>query len=147
VSVEISLVPYGHLTGVVPLILPYLSKSEDWSDGRSSVDDIIGFLYNRQMYLFIVFETDTNEVLGYTIGQIKQYPQKKMLVMQYSAGKVGVMEEAEEKMHALVERFAKLNDCFGIRFVGRRGWMKTMLSHGYNADTIMYEKLFNGETP
>ena len=145
-NLEVSFVPHGHLTQVIPLILPYLPKSEDWSDGRSGVDDIVGFLYSRQMHLFIVYDTETNEVHGYTIGQVKQYPQKKMLVMQYASGKPGVMAAVETKMHDFVEKFAKLNDCCGIRFVGRRGWMKTMIRHGYNADTIMYEKIFNGET-
>lgn len=144
-SYHLCYVPRGILTEVVAQILPYLPKSEDWSLGRSKVDDIVGFLYSNQMHLIGVYNGDTQRMHGYVICEVKQYPQYKMLLMQYAAGEPGVMERVEEKMHQFVENFAKSAGCIGVEFVGRPGWKRTMLKHGYKADTIIYEKFFEGE--
>lgn len=143
---EISYVPKGSLSYVLPAILPYMHKSEYRSKGRSTVDDILEFLLDGSMFLFVVYNTDDNKVYGYTIGKVRPYPQFKMLSMKYAAGEVGVMEQVEDKMHAFVESFAKSAGCSGIEFVGRPGWKQTMIKNGYSADTVVYEKFF-GEKP
>lgn len=144
-SYHLCYIPRGILTEVVAQLLPYLPKSEEWSIGRSQVDDIVGFLYSGRMHLIGVYNNDTESMHGYVICEIREYPQYKMLVMQYAAGEPGVMAQIEDKMHAFVERFAKDTGCKGVEFVGRPGWKKSMLKHGYNADTIVYEKFFEGE--
>lgn len=142
---HLSYIPRGVLTEVVAQILPYLPKSEDWSLGRSQVDDIVAYLYSGQMHLIGVYDIDTQRMHGYAICEVKQYPQFKMLIMQYTAGEPGVMVHVEDRMHKFVEDLAKAFGCKGIEFVGRPGWKKTMLKHGYSADTIVYEKFFEGE--
>lgn len=142
---HLSYIPRGILTEVVSQILPYLPKSEEWSIGRSQVDDIVAYLYSGQMHLVGVYDNDTQRMHGYIICEIKQYPQFKMLIMQYAAGEPGVMQHIEEKMHKFVEDLAKAFGCKGVEFVGRPGWKKSMLKHGYSADTIVYEKFFEGE--
>jgi len=139
---EISYVPKGNLSYVLPAVLHYMHKSEYRSKGRSKVDDILEFLLNGSMFLFVVYDTDDGKIYGYTIGKIRPYPQFNMLSMKYAAGEVGVMEKVEDQMHAFVESFAKSAGCAGIEFVGRRGWQKTMERNGYTADTIVYEKFF-----
>lgn len=146
-SYEISYVPKGQLSFVLPAIIPMMHKSEFRSKGRSTVDDILSFLFDGSMFLFIVFDTETNRIHGYTMGKIRHYPQYSMLSMKYAAGEVGVMEQVETQMHAFVESFAKSAKCKGIEFVGRPGWKRTMLANGYTADTIVYEKFFDGEQP
>jgi hypothetical protein len=146
VNYHLSYIPRGIITEVVAQILPYLPKSEEWSIGRSQVDDIVGFLYSGQMHLIGVYDNDSQRMHGYVICEIKKYPQFKMLVMQYTAGEPGVMAHVEDKMHMFVEDLAKAFDCKGVEFVGRPGWKKTMLKHGYSANTIVYEKFFEGES-
>jgi len=145
VNYHLSYIPRGILTEVVAQILPYLPKSEDWSAGRSQVDDIVAFLYSGKMHLIGVYDNDTQRMHGYLICEVKEYPQYKMLLMQYTAGEPGIMASVEEKTHKFVEDLAKAFGCKGIEFVGRPGWKKTMLKHGYSADTIVYEKFFEGE--
>lgn len=142
---QLSYIPRGLITEVVAQVLPYLFKSEDWSHGRSSVDDIVGYLYSGQMHLIGVYNRDTQKMDGYVICEVKQYPQFKMLLMQYTAGEPGVLAHVEDDMHKFVEDLAKAFGCRGVEFVGRPGWKKTMLKHGYSADTIIYEKFFEGE--
>lgn len=142
---HLSYISRGLITGVVAQLLPYLPKSEKWSLGRSSVDDIVGYLYSGQMHLIGVYDDETQRMHGYLICEVRQYPQYKMLVMQYTAGEPGIMQHVEEKAHKFVEDLAKVFGCKGVEFVGRPGWKKTMAKHGYSADTIVYEKFFEGE--
>jgi hypothetical protein len=146
VNYHLSYIPRGILTEVVAQILPYLPKSEEWSIGRSQVDDIVAYLYSGQMHLIGVYDNDSQKMHGYAICEVKQYPQFKMLIMQYTAGEPGVMVHIEDRMHKFVEDLAKAFGCKGVEFVGRPGWKKTMLKHGYSADTIVYEKFFEGES-
>lgn len=144
-SYHLCYIPRGILTEVVAQVLPYLPKSEEWSIGRSQVDDIVGFLYSGRMHLIGVYNNATERMHGYVICEIREYPQYKMLVMQYAAGEPGVMQHIDDKMHDFLDKFARDTGCKGIEFVGRPGWKKSMLAHGYNADTIVYEKFFEGE--
>lgn len=120
-NLEIAYIPKGKLSFVIPAILFHMHKSEVRSKGRSTVDDILSFLLDGSMYLFVVYDTEDNKIYGYTIGKVRQYPQFSMLSMKYAAGETGVMEQVEEKMHAFVESFAKSAGCKGIEFVGRPG--------------------------
>jgi hypothetical protein len=142
---QLSYVPRGFLTVVVSQLLPYLPKSEQWSLGRSTVDDIVAYLYSGRMHLIAIYNADTQAMHGYIICEVKEYPQYKMLLMQYTAGEPGVLQHVEEQTHEFIDNFAKTLGCKGVEFVGRPGWKKTMLKHGYSADTIIYEKFFEGE--
>src|ERR1700688_3243284 len=103
-SLEVKLIG-SDLTELIHDLRRYLKKSEMWTRGRATVDDIVRFLYTGQMHLWVVI--DGNIVYGYVITEIKQYPQCKALVMQYAAGQPGAMASVEDKMHDLLEQFAK----------------------------------------
>ncbi len=82
-KLEISLVPYGLIHQVIPGVLSYLKESESWTRGRSTVDDILRFVVNGTMQLWVVFEPEERKIFGHIITEVKQYPQCKMLVIQY----------------------------------------------------------------
>ena len=122
---NISLVPYGAVSGVVPALLPFLTESQGWTRGRASVDDILRFILTGQMQLWAVH--DEQSIYGHFITEIKQYPQCKLLAIQYCAMTPGTMECVENDKTAL---FAKDMGCAGIEFVGRPGWRKTANKYG-----------------
>ena len=76
---DISLVPVGSVAWAIPTLLPYLRVSEEWTHGRATVDDLIRFVLNGQMSLWVVHDED--KVYGHVITEIKQYPQCKMLLI------------------------------------------------------------------
>ena len=137
---NISLVSIGKVSGLIPMLLPYLSKSEDWTRGRANVDDILRFVLNGQMQLWVAYEGGV--VYGHVITEIKQYPQCKMLVVQYCAGEENHMQFVEDEMFDLLDRFAKDAGCAGIEFVGRPGWRKQANKYGYSVQSVMYQKFF-----
>jgi hypothetical protein len=137
---NISLVPYGSVSGVIPALLPYLQKSQEWTHGRASVDDLIRFVLNGQMQLWVAY--DANSIFGHIITEIKTYPQCKMLAIQYCAMEPSRMDEVEDQMQDTAARFAKDAGCVGIEFVGRQGWRRTANKYGYEVQSVMYQKFF-----
>jgi len=139
-----SLVPLGMVSSVIPALLPYLAESEKWSKGRASVDDILRFVLNQQMQLWVVHEENT--IYGHVITEIKEYPRCKMLVVQYCAGESDHMQYVDDEIFDLLDRFAKDAGCTGIEFVGRPGWRKQAEKYGFEVRSVMYQKFFKEET-
>ena len=141
---RMSLIPPGTVAGVIPSLLPYLVKSQEWTRGRATVDDILRFVLNGQMQLWVGH--DDNEIYGHVITEIKDYPRRKMLVVQYCAGEPNHMQYVDEEMFDLLDRFAKDAGCSGIEFVGRPGWRKQAGKYGFEVQSVMYQKFFKEET-
>jgi len=139
-----SLVPPGMVSSVIPALLPYLAESEKWSKGRASVDDILRFVLNQQMQLWVVHEENT--IYGHVVTEIKEYPRCKMLVVQYCAGEPDHMQYVDDEIFDLLDRFAKDTGCSGIEFVGRPGWRKQAEKYGFEVRSVMYQKFFKEET-
>ena len=139
-----SLVPPGMVSNVIPALLPYLAESEKWSKGRASVDDILRFVLNQQMQLWVVHEENT--IYGHVVTEIKEYPRCKMLVVQYCAGEPDHMQYVDDEIFDLLDRFAKDAGCTGIEFVGRPGWRKQAEKYGFEVRSVMYQKFFKEET-
>ena len=137
---NIGLIPVGQVAGLVPALLPYLQESQEWSKGRVLVDDILRMVLNGTMHLWAVHQDDV--VYGHVITEIKEYPRCKMLTIQYCAMKPWTMDLVSEKMHEIAERFAKDAGCAGVEFVGRPGWRKVAAEHGYEVQSVMYQKFF-----
>lgn len=142
-NLSISLIPYGQISYMVAPLIKYLQKSEDWTKGRSSVDDIVRFVLTGQMQLWVVYEPESQEIHGYVITEIKQYPQSKMFVIQYCAMEPNHMKYVDEVMHETADRFAKDAGCAGIEFFGRPGWEPHVKKRGYTVKTVVFEKFFD----
>ena len=141
-SYDATWIPFGELTRFIPALQRNLLKSELWTQGRATIDDIVKFIYLQQMQLWVVHETEQQKIVGYVITEIKQYPRAKYLVMQYSAGDVGVLESAGDRVFEVLENFAKAEGCAGIEFFGRPGWRRHARKHGCTEETVVYEKKF-----
>jgi len=122
------------------VLLPYLAKSEQWSDGRVSVDDLLRLVFNDLLQLWVVHEDNT--VHGFFGVEIKQYPRAKMLTVQYCAMETGTLEKVQSLMMDIAEDVAKKSGCAGVEFIGRQGWKKIVSDHGYDVQSVMYQKFF-----
>ena len=141
-NLEISLIPPGSVYTTLPGLMPYLEESASRSQGRSTVDDILRFVLNGQMQLWVVFSPEDSKIYGHVITEVKQYPSKTLLVIQYCAGEPNHMQYCEDKMYGLLERFARDAKCAGIELIGRFGWTKHVKKYGYEPQSVMYQKFF-----
>lgn len=142
---KFSLLPVSQIAPAIPAILTYLGMSAQASRGRASVEDILRFLLNGQMALWLAYEQADGEpavVHGFIATEIKQYPQCKMLVIQYCAGRTGALEAADDLVQQTLERFASDAGCAGIEFIGRPGWRGAARKFGYEVQSVMYQKFF-----
>jgi len=137
---KISVVRVSQLLSVIPALMPYLEESAKWSRGRAIPEDIVRFLLNGQMLLLSVHDDDS--IYGHVICEVKAYPQCKMLTVQYCAGEPHHMEFVEDEMYALLDNLATQAGAAGIEFVGRPGWKKSAQSHGYEVQSVTYQKFF-----
>ena len=140
---EISLVPYGKISYLIPALIRYLNESEMWAMGRASVDDIVRFALTGQMQLWAVYDIESNDIHGFVMTEVKQYPQKKMFVIQYCAMTPNHMKHIEDKMHETADKFAQEMGCQGIEFFGRPGWEPHVKKRGYSVKTVVFEKHFD----
>ena len=141
-NLDISYVPVEMAVNMIPALQEYLKKSEDWTYGRSTVEDILEMIWSGQTHLWVVFEVETHKIYGHFITEVKQYPQCKMLVVQNCAMEPHTMDNIEPKMQDIAERFAKDCKCSGIEFVGRPGWKRHAEKYGYDVQHVVYQKLF-----
>jgi len=139
-KLDLSLVPQGMIHQVAAQVIPYLQESERWTRGRSTVDDILHFVFSGRMQLWVVLDDD--QIYGHLITEVKQYPKCKMFLVQYCAMQPHIMSLIEDKMQELAERYAKEAGCAGIEFVGRPGWSKSMKKYGYDVQSVMFQKFF-----
>lgn len=142
-NLKVAIIPFGQLAYVLPGLMPYFEKSEKWSKGRALVDDIIGFIYSGRMQLWAVYDEEDQRLYGYTITEIKDYPQCKMFVVQYCAAEPHCMKLVEDEMFFILESAARSAGCAGIEFFGRPGWEPHVKQHGYTSKTVVYEKYFD----
>jgi hypothetical protein len=140
---QLSLVPHGVIYTVLPQIISFLKVSEEWTRGRSTVDDILSFVLSGRMQLWVVFDDDG--VHGHLITEVKHYPQCKMFVIQYCAMEPHTLAAVEDRMQELAEAYAKETGCAGIEFVGRPGWTKSMKRYGYDVQSVMFQKFFGDQ--
>ena len=141
-NLDISLIPVGKVSETIPALLTYFKESESWTRGRSNVDDIVRFIINGQMQLWVVFSPEEQKAYGHVITEVKQYPQCKMLVIQYCAGEHNHMQFVEDKMYSALDSFAKDTQCAGIELIGRPGWSKHVKKYGYDVQSVSYQKFF-----
>jgi hypothetical protein len=135
---NIAYIAPGQVAGFIPALLPFLNESQEWTRGRATVDDILRFVLNGQMQLWVVYED--NVIHGHIVTEVKTYPQCKMLAIQYCAMAPGNLEKIEDAMQELALNVASQSGCVGIEFVGRPGWKKTANKYGYSVQSVMYQK-------
>jgi hypothetical protein len=139
---ELALIPQGQISYVLPKVLEHLNTSVKWARGRITLDDLVLFLVSGRNQLWVMFDKDTSDVHGQIVTEIVQYPQMKMLVIQYCAAQTGTMEQVDSKVHKTMQSFAKDMGCNGIEFVGRSGWSKQAKQNGYEVESVKYQKFF-----
>jgi len=139
---EISLVPFDKVPLVWKKVEKYLKKSAGRSGGRTRIEDIYYELINNKTNLWIIFEKESDEIIGVQITLFNTYPTgKKMLNLEHTAGIN--MQDWVEKGIDVITKFAKDTECEGLEGIGRHGqwnWVKN--KKGWKKPATFYEYIF-----
>ncbi len=139
---EISLVPFDKVPLIWKKVEKYLKKSANRSGGRTRIEDIYYELINNKTNLWIIFEKESDEIIGVQITLFNTYPTgKKMLNLEHTAGIN--MQDWVEKGIDVITKFAKDTECEGLEGIGRHGqwnWVKN--KKGWKKPATFYEYIF-----
>ena len=136
---KLTLVPIGSITGVLGPLLPHFESAAASTDGRYSADDILRDVLTGHFLLWVLHED--GYIRGHvTVSQVN-YPQMKLLAIQYMGAEVGTLEKSEALIIETLEQFAKDAGCVGMEWAGRPGWKPWAKKYGYTAKGV-YQKRF-----
>jgi hypothetical protein len=119
-----------------PAIEDYLELASQYTYGRYSAKDIQDEMRtNEKQNLWIAYKD--NEIYGFVVTEIIEYPQMTTLMMHFTAGKE--LPKWKDLMLNTLRRFAKESNCKIIESYGRKGWGKVFKNDGYKIKFIFYE--------
>lgn len=134
-----SAIPPGHISAMFTSIVIYVERAVERANGRLGIDDVFRMLYSGESNLWVAFdETDSNRVYGIVITTVKTYPCKRMVDMTFCAG--DRLEDWQDEMMELVDRWAIDSGLDGMEFTGRKGWGKVLAKHGLTESYRLFEK-------
>lgn len=97
---------------------PLLKKAIERRDGEFSIADVLRFIREREMQLWIARDS---RIRAAAVSQIISYPQLKVCLFAYLGGDgMRFWKQAQP----LIEAWAKSQGCQEIRSAGRRGWAR-----------------------
>jgi hypothetical protein len=138
---NISIVPTGIVYKTVDKLAAFLDTAAVYSRGRSFPDDLLRSILSGVYQLWVVHD-DEPVIHGLFMTEVVQYPQKKLLCIQHCVIENNLMNEVEDQMQEIAERYAREAGCGGIEFVGRPGWKRHAMRYGYSAQSVKYQKFF-----
>lgn len=124
---------------VWPVVQPMLQRAIDYNGGDFDSDYIIHSLVQDTMQLFVGY--NEKDIIYAAVTEILVYQNKKALRIVLMAGK-DMDSWVDTK---LFEKFGKLEGCDRIEIVGRKGWVKKLLSKGYKQTHYIVTKELRDE--
>jgi len=110
---------------VWPVVLPMLQRAIDLNDGDFDGNHVFERLMEDTMQLFIGYNTD--DIIYAAVTELIPYQHNKALRIVLMGGKQ-INSWVDTK---IFEKFGKLEGCNRIEIVGRKGWVKKLISRGY----------------
>lgn len=141
-EIDISLVLPNQVDMVWDTCEKILTRSCKRSGGRINPQDIYMRCIENRSSLWIIFETDSLNIIGCGVTQLHDYPSGlRMLNVEHIAGKK--YPEWVDKGFDTLDKWAKDNKCDGIEALGRPGfwnWIKNR--KGWEKTAVFYEYKF-----
>ena len=133
--IEVSLVPTQYIDTCWEKIEAFIAKAAEYTYGRYTVSNIHDLVMDGEYQLWIAY--DGKDFKGAVVTNIINYPQRKLLGMQFCGGEE--LSTWKDPMLDLLKRFARDSGCEGIESTGRPGWAKVFQNDGYKATWVTYE--------
>lgn len=110
---------------VWPVVLPMLQRAIDLNDGDFDGNHVYERLLEDTMQLFVGYNTD--DIIYAAVTELIPYQHNKALRIVLMGGKQ-IDSWVDTKTF---EKFGRLEGCNRIEIVGRKGWVKKLISRGY----------------
>ena len=142
-NLEISLVLPAQVSIVWDKCEKLFNRSCKRSGGRINPMDILYRCIENRSSLWLIFESETMDIIGCAITQLHDYPSGlRMLNIEHIAGKR--YEDWVEQGFETLYKWAEDNKCDGIEAIGRAGfWNWIKKEEGWKETSRFYEFKFN----
>ncbi len=117
----------------------YIVRGLPYIDGKFFYEDIVKFLSEEELVLWVIYNDKENQACGCLITEVLDYPQIRALsIFLLSADDFSQAVQCLEQL----KDYAKRVQCKSIEFMGREGWEKKLEPHNFKKiHTIMRLKL------
>lgn len=132
---QVTLVPREYIDDVWGRIERFMGMAAEYTFGRYTADDIKDSILNYEHDLWMAF--DGEDIKGVVVTNFVQYPRMRCLAMQFTAGED--LKDWKAPMLALLQRWARDNNCDKIESSGRPGWPRVLRDDGAEVLWHTYE--------
>jgi hypothetical protein len=137
VTHTITMVPANYLNNLWPDVRTQLAKATKRSIGRWSLEFLYAAILNGSQQLWVAFDSENN-IDGVGTTEILQYPEKKMLAVQFLGG-----DNFNSWVWEMLDRFKDFgrdNSCQGIEATARMGFWKWLEQDEFSRSFVVYER-------
>jgi hypothetical protein len=142
VTHTITMVPANYLNNLWPDVRTQLAKATKRSNGRWSLEFLYAAILNGSQQLWVAFDSENN-IDGVGTTEILQYPEKKMLAVQFLGG-----DNFNSWVWEMLDRFKDFgrdNSCQGIEATARMGFWKWLEQDEFSRSFVVYERSLEDE--
>ena len=107
---------------------PHLEKALEHSDDEFKIDDVLQFLLDRAMQLWVLYDISTHDVVMAGCTEIIDYPRSKICRVVLFGGISGMMWQ---EYLTIIEDWAKEQGCVSIESLARKGMAKKLIKLNY----------------
>jgi len=129
--------PKDHAKAVWPSVAKVLKRSVATAEGKYEVDDLLDFILNDELVLWVVLDTTNDEVVAAITTRLIEYPQGNAMAMDWIGGTR--MKEWLPIAHKTLEQHAKDHNCKYLEGYGRKAWGRWLGKYGWNPDYIAWK--------
>ncbi len=130
-------VPNSSIPDVWEDVKPMLEKGISHGDGELDVNDILKFLLDRTMQLWVLYNYDESVIVMAGVTELVTYPRAKICRAVVLGG--DSLSDWIEHIKG-IEAWAKSKGCDKVEAYGRRGLAKKMEAIGYSNKYVVIRK-------
>ena len=107
---------------------PHLEKALGHSDGEFKIDDVLKFLLDRAMQLWVLYDISTHDVVMAGCTEIVVHPNKKICRVVLMGGLSMDLWQAQTQVF---EDWAREQGCVQMETLARKGMAKKLIKLDY----------------
>ena len=130
-------IPKDYASAIWPNVAKVLKRSVATADGKYEVDDILDMVLKDELVLWVVLDTNNDEIIAAVTTRLIEYPQGNAMALDWVGGTR--MKEWLPMAHPIMVSYAEDHNCKYLEGYGRKAWGRMLGKYGWNPDYIAWK--------